>query len=131
MHLRFVTIPAIVAIVLMAIMPTQLWAHVGVASSTPAENAVVDTQLGSFEILFTDVVRVTSLQIVQLSDDIVEDLTFEPVRKFATDVSGPLPPHSPGQYELRWRALSKDMHVMTGVIHFTIGMSGMQPGAKR
>lgn len=127
MKRRIFSSSIVAAIILMVAVPTSLQAHVGVVSSVPAENSVVDTQPGSFQIVFTRAVRVTSLEIVQLSDEVVEDLEFSPVRQFAMKVTGALPAHSPGQYEIRWRALSKDMHVMTGKIHFTINKPNSAP----
>jgi len=95
-----------------------VYAHAHLEESTPAEKSVLAVFPESIVLNFSQAVRLTALSIERA------DGASEPI--------GPLPPEAgttlavaapalpAGEYVIAWRALSKDNHIMSGEIHFTV-----------
>jgi copper resistance protein C len=101
-------------------LPVTAEAHSPLQSSTPAEGSVGPAP-SVFTLTFAHPARLTSLQ--------VKDATgrTSPVRGIAKTLAGShevaAPKLAPGRYELLFRALAEDGHVMSGAVEFTVSES--------
>jgi methionine-rich copper-binding protein CopC len=93
-------------------------AHTAAISTNPKTGSVLDQSPASVEITFKDAVRMTSVVVVQQG---------KPERKLgsspqasATVIKVENPQLEAGRNEIRWVALSKDGHVIKGVIELTV-----------
>jgi methionine-rich copper-binding protein CopC len=96
-------------------------AHSHLESSTPAEGSTVSTSPPAVELNFSEAVRVTALSI-QKGDEKKQPLAPLP-DKPAEKITVSLPALAPGIYVVNYRAVSDDNHVMSGILHFTVGAS--------
>jgi methionine-rich copper-binding protein CopC len=102
-------------------------AHAQLASATPADGSVIASAPSNIVLNFSEAARLTVAWIRRDS---------EPKRKLgqlpttpARQVSIPVPQLTPGTYEVEWRVVSDDGHVMAGNLHFTLspGPTASQP----
>jgi len=94
------------------------YAHAHLEKSTPAEKSVLAALPESIVLNFSQAVRLTALSIER------GDGTSEPIAPLPAEAGTTLAVVAPalpaGEYVIAWRALSKDNHVMSGKIHFTV-----------
>ncbi|MGH8221270.1 MAG: copper resistance CopC family protein [Steroidobacteraceae bacterium] len=100
-------------------------AHAHLRSAVPADGSVVSAPPSQVVLDFSEPARLTAAWI-QRSGGPKSKIERLP-RQSAASVAVPLPALSPGLYELSWRALSADGHIVPGRIHFTV----TRPGAAR
>lgn len=93
-------------------------AHAHLQNSSPADHSVITASPPNLELTFSELAKLTSLSI-QKDKENKQNLTSLPTTA-ATKISVPLPQLTPGTYQVIWRVLSDDGHVMTGVLHFTL-----------
>ncbi len=99
-------------------------AHAHLRSSLPADGSVLSAPPRQVVLDFSEAARLTAAWI-QRSGDPRAKITELP-KQSAASVAVSLPALRPGRYELSWRALSADGHLMPGHIHFTVTPSGAQ-----
>ena len=93
-------------------------AHTALKSAKPADGAVLDQSPASIEITFEHAVQVTSVSVV--AEKAAErKLTFAPTTS-STVFTVENPSLVAGHNEVRWKALSKDGHVVTGKLTYVI-----------
>ncbi len=93
-------------------------AHTTVKSAEPADGAVLDRSPPSIEIKFEHAVQMTSVSVVA-------EHAAERKLTFATATGGTVitvenPALAAGRNEIHWKALSKDGHVISGKLTYTI-----------
>lgn len=93
-------------------------AHAHLRSAVPADGSVVSTSPPQAVLDFSEPARLTAAWI-QRSGAARKKIEPLPAQS-AASVAVPLPKLSPGLYELSWRALSADGHIVPGHIHFTV-----------
>jgi methionine-rich copper-binding protein CopC len=93
-------------------------AHAHLRSSAPADASTVSAPPRSIVLNFSEAALVTAATI-QKEGAAARKLGPLP-GKASLQVSFALPALVPGTYEVSWRALSADGHIMSGRIHFTI-----------
>jgi len=93
-------------------------AHTQATSTNPKSGSVLEQSPPTIEITFKDAVRMTSVVVVQAGRP--ERKLESTPREAATTFTIAKPELTPGRSEVRWTALSKDGHVMKGVIELTI-----------
>jgi methionine-rich copper-binding protein CopC len=102
-------------------------AHAHLHSAIPAEGSVMTAAPASIVLNFSEAARVTTAWITKDSEpkQKLGPLPSQPAQK----ISIPLPQLAPGRYEVEWRVLSDDGHVMPGKLHFTLspGPTTSQP----
>ncbi|MFO1146319.1 MAG: copper resistance protein CopC [Rhodospirillales bacterium] len=113
------------ALVLMALLavaaPAAALAHATLTTSQPGEGARLAAPPATVTLTFASDVRVVSLLLKQ---DSAADVPLPlPSPGFARSISAPLPPLAPGAYEIEWHAAAKDMHAVSGAVHFTVAPS--------
>ncbi|MGH8260096.1 MAG: copper resistance CopC family protein [Steroidobacteraceae bacterium] len=97
-------------------------AHAHLRGSVPANDSVSRTAPASAVLDFSEPARLTAAWI-RKSGGQNHKLASLPSTSSAR-VSVPLPPLMPGRYELSWRALSADGHIVPGHIRFTVSRPG-------
>ena len=98
---------------LVGITPLQVHAHSVLASSTPADGAVVAAP-AALDLTFAKGIRLTALGIAGQS------VALPDQSGFGTSFAIPLPALPPGTHTVEWRGLSADGHVMKGTLTFTV-----------
>src|SRR5262245_40589393 len=96
-------------------------AHTSAASTTPKTGSVLERSPATIEITFKEAARLTSV-VVQQAGKPDRKLTFEP-NVAASTFKIDNPKLDAGKSEVRWIALSKDGHVVQGVIVLTVKAS--------
>jgi len=101
--------------------PLIAGAHAHFQASQPADGSVVSPFPEKFVLRFSEPAQLTSLSL--LKTGVREPLKI-PSLPAVTSTEISIPVHGlsvgPGSYELRYRVLSADGHIMSGSIHFTI-----------
>lgn len=100
--------------------PSVALAHATLTTSQPAEGDRLAEAPATVSMTFGSDVRVVSLLLKH--DNAAEVPLPLPSPAFARTISAPLPPLAPGAYEIEWHAAAKDMHAMSGTVHFTVAM---------
>ena len=104
----------------LAFLLTSLTAlgHAHLHSSVPAERSTVNSAPSNIVLNLSEPARLTVASISKNGEPKhkLEALPNRPAQR----VEIPLPHLTPGRYEISWRALSDDGHVMPGVLHFTL-----------
>ena len=93
-------------------------AHAHLQTSSPADHSVITTSPANLELTFSELAQLTSLSIRKDKEE-RQSLKSLPATA-ALKMSVALPLLTPGNYEVVWRVLSDDGHVMAGVLHFTL-----------
>ena len=96
-----------------------LQAHTHLLRATPADGSSIGVSPPRLQLEFSEAATVTGLSIQRTGDAAPLKLTRlrqRPSAGFVID----LPLLAPGNYLVKWRALSDDSHVASGSIRFTL-----------
>jgi copper resistance protein C len=107
-------------LILIALLSTAFTAgaHTTVKSAKPVDGAVLDSSPPSIEITFEHAVQMTSVSVI--AEQAAErKLTFVSAAG-GTVITVENPGLTAGRNEIHWKALSKDGHVITGKLTYTI-----------
>jgi methionine-rich copper-binding protein CopC len=100
-------------------MPLVAAAHAHLEQAEPADGAVLTTAPPQFKLRFSDAVQLTALSLA--SEESAKPQKLGPLPASAVaQFNVPAPALSPGHYELRYRVISADGHVMAGSVHFSV-----------
>ena len=107
-----------VAILLCLLLPAMLPAHTNLSSSAPEDGASVAAPT-EIRLEFSAPVRLTavSLRSAAGSDIPLGDISSEVQTSFSVAIETAM---EPGQYQVSWRSISGDSHVVSGEIRFTV-----------
>lgn len=109
----------IVAATLLLAVAVSVAAHEAKLSSTPEDGATIESSPERIGIEFDGAMRITQFEVtgpdgrVALADEPGNDPTEAYFAK-------PAKPLAPGRYEVRWRGLARDGHMMAGGFSFTV-----------
>jgi copper resistance protein C len=109
--------PRFAAACLALVLATVAHAHSKLESAEPKSGSTLERSPASIEIRFRDAVRLTSVTLVSGQDERM--LSFAPkasARQFTVDA----PALASGRNEVRWKALSRDGHVIEGVLVYQV-----------
>ncbi|MGX5697021.1 copper resistance CopC family protein [Agromyces soli] len=95
-------------------------AHDELVSSTPEPGQVFETAPAEVKLSFSDEVIPVGTAIVVV-DHHGEEVEVGETTVSGTDVTAALPAALEGEYQVRWRAVSSDGHVIDGTIDFGVG----------
>jgi methionine-rich copper-binding protein CopC len=105
-------------IALAALFPVVGLAHTHLVRSSPADKSVMEKSPPAATLVFAEAVTMTAIKIKPADGD---EIVLKPLPTGAkTEMSVAMPTLRVGKYEMRWRALSDDGHVVSGVVHFAI-----------
>lgn len=96
-------------------------AHTSLRSSSPASGSVLNESPAEVSLAFVEPARLTSLVLVNTAGE--RRLEFTPSGSAETFTAAK-PGFAPGRNELRWKALSKDGHVIEGSIIIVLRSPG-------
>jgi methionine-rich copper-binding protein CopC len=92
-------------------------AHVHLHDSSPADGSRLAAAPAALVLSFSEPAQLTALSLQQEQG---RSWKLSTPSEAQLRLSVPLPPLAPGSYRLRWRALSRDGHVVPGEIRFSI-----------
>ena len=98
-------------------------AHTELASTVPANGAMIAEAPENVQLTFSEPVRLTALSI-QKDDERKQSLGPLPsgtIEEFSVALPAAI---EDGHYVVTWRALSEDTHVMNGEFMFAVGAEG-------
>lgn len=111
-------IPSLLSGVALIAFAVAAGAHAHLQKASPADGSVITTSPSNLVLNFSEAARMTALSI-QKGDGPKQSL--KPLPTAATQqISIPLPSLTLGSYEVSWRVVSNDGHVMSGALHFTL-----------
>ena len=93
-------------------------AHTTVESANPPNGAILEQSPPTIELKFKHAVQMTSIVVLE-ADKSERKLTFAPAAG-TTLVTIDKPALHNGRNEIRWKALSKDGHVITGTLVYEL-----------
>ncbi|WP_157995028.1 copper resistance CopC family protein [Peristeroidobacter soli] len=105
------------ALAMLGIATTAL-AHSTVKNTVPANEAVLPASPPAVVINFNEPARLVSVSVVHAGAP-ERKLTFAPEAE-ATSFTTAVPQLEPGRNEIKWRALSRDGHPISGTIVLTV-----------
>jgi methionine-rich copper-binding protein CopC len=98
--------------------PLAAAAHAHLKQSQPAEGAVIAAP-AQFTLSFSESAQLTALSLKKAGQSPAQELGPLPAAA-GERLSVPAPRLDPGSYELRYRVISADGHIMAGSVHFTV-----------
>jgi methionine-rich copper-binding protein CopC len=116
-----------IALIAFVAMPVLALAHTHLKESTPADGAVIARAPSSITLTFSEPTRLTALALEEGGSE----RKLGPLPTAASEkIEVPAPELGPGAYTLKWRAVGKDSHVMSGAIRFTISADGTESSGR-
>jgi methionine-rich copper-binding protein CopC len=112
------TLQKFVAALLLVFPAVPSLAHTSVASTSPKTGSELKASPPVIEIEFSSEARLTSVVAIDAKKS-ERPLQFTP-KSSATAFTLPNPELAPGRNEIRWKALSRDGHVVTGSLVLVI-----------
>ena len=110
----------------------SVFAHTGLTSSLPADNAMLMKSPEVIEVTFGNPVRLVSLSIANTKGEPIET-AFKPSMEASDTFSYNLPMLMPSTYKVSWTIMGDDGHKMKGDFSFMVhamdkmkGMKGMK-----
>ena len=94
-------------------------AHSPLVATMPADGAVLAVAPDTLQLTFKGTARLARLLLSRDGSDIT--LGKDHLMQKATQHNVPLPALADGRYQVRWRALSADGHIINGTFAFTVG----------
>lgn len=100
---------------------TTAYAHSSVSSTVPTNGEVLDGFPATIDIGFAEPARLMKVEMMHTAGDVSKTIRMAiPTREPVNDISL-TPDHSgAGDYQVNWRALSEDGHVITGTFSFSV-----------
>lgn len=110
----------IVAVLVSMVMPADVFAHAGLAASSPSDGQIVESEVSTVKLEFSQPVRVTLVEVSQADvSDSIETQSELPT-SFVETVEVEVPTLQAGKYETSWTAVSQDGHVINGTFAFEV-----------
>jgi len=94
-------------------------AHTKVQSATLEDGGVYQAMPDVFDLVFAQKVGLATFSIKDSEGQAVE-IDFTPPKSREAKFSIPMPNLQSGRYEMTWRAVSKDGHIVKGGLSFTV-----------
>jgi methionine-rich copper-binding protein CopC len=109
---------------LLAFWPLALWppaalAHAHLEQAEPADGATLSASPPQFTLRFSQAAQLTALSLQKQGQARPQKLAPLPAAA-GVQLQVAAPVLDPGSYELRYRVVSADGHVMAGSVHFTV-----------
>jgi len=95
------------------------YAHVGLESSTPKNNAMLMASPKKLDLNFSGEVRLIKVVLKKNKGQKI-DFGFKPQKQAQKSFSWALPKLSPANYEVEWTIMGKDGHLMKNKLGFMV-----------
>lgn len=114
---------AALSILLMAAATTTALAHAKMTTSIPKDGAVVPAGLSEIELSFSKPLRLTLVHVIRAPDKEKTEvpLTSKLPSSFVNSAKVAVGALPAGPYEVSWKAVADDGHVMGGSFKFSVG----------
>jgi methionine-rich copper-binding protein CopC len=112
-------IQAVAKLALALLLAAPAQAHTHLLRATPAEGSVLSGAPRQLQLGFSEAATLTALSIHRTGDAAALNLPL-PALQAAVSFSIDLPPLRAGSYVVSWRALSRDHHIASGTLSFTV-----------
>jgi methionine-rich copper-binding protein CopC len=110
---------SILSLCTLLLWPLAAFAHAHLQQALPADGSVVSSAPAQFTLKFSEAAQLTALSLQKQGEP--QARKIEPLPTAASaQFNVPAPKLDPGVYELRFRVVSDDSHVVSGSIHFTV-----------
>ena len=114
-----VTMKILIALsLLLLVIPATVFSHTKLAASIPEDGVQIAT-LNEIHLEFSAPVRLTAVTLQNRDGTEISlgDIPGETQEIFSVAIKEPL---GPGQYQVSWRSISGDSHVVNGEFRFTV-----------
>ena len=103
----------------LCLMTTVAHAHSPLSSTSPQDGAVLAIAPIELSLAYAKGIRLTRVQLVDAEESAI-DLDLNDYSAFDTDFILTLPVMESGQYQIEWRGLGEDGHILNGSFGFTV-----------
>ena len=127
----------IIAVFTLVVFPIMAIAHSPLQKANPANGAVLETPPTEYKMLFKSPAKLIKFEIFQKgnndnkkssllknlfknSDRKLIDINYKPLLVLSESHSIKLPNINVGSYEVHWRAMGEDGHVLKGILTFEV-----------
>ena len=127
----------IIAVFTLAVFPIMVIAHSPLQKANPANGAVLETPPTEYKMLFKFPAKLIKFEIFQKgnndnkkssllknlfknSDRKLIEINYKPLLVLSESHSIKLPNINVGSYEVHWRAMGEDGHVLKGILTFEV-----------
>ena len=107
----------VVSILVFSLLSAPILAHTTLLSSEPANGSVIQKPINDISLSFAGKIRLTQVS-VQLDGLNVGDLDLSQQKKFSKQFLLPFAFTQYGHFQITWRGLGQDGHVLTGTFEF-------------
>ena len=127
----------IIAVFTLVVFPIMAIAHSPLQKANPANGAVLETPPTEYKMLFKSPAKLIKFEIFQKgnndnkkssllknlfknSDRKLIEINYKPLLVLSASHSIKLPNINVGSYEVHWRAMGEDGHVLKGILTFEV-----------
>lgn len=127
----------IIAVFTLVVFPIMAIAHSPLQKANPANGAVLETPPTEYKMLFKSPAKLIKFEIFQKgqnddkkssllnslfkkSDRKLIEINYKPLLVLSESHSIKLPSINVGSYEVHWRAMGEDGHVLKGILTFEV-----------
>ena len=107
------------AFLMASVLAPTAMAHTKVQSATLEDGGVYQTVPDVFDLVFAQKVGLATFSLKDSEGKAVA-VDFKPPKSREAKFSIPMPELKSGLYEMTWRAVSKDGHIVKGSLSFTV-----------
>ena len=104
-------------LVVFTLVFSSAFAHTTLLSSLPADGSIIQKNIDDLTLSFVGKVRLTKVS-VKINGRSVGDIDLGQNKIFSQQFLLPFPFAQEGQFQVIWRGLGEDGHVLTGMIQF-------------
>ena len=115
----------ILKIFILTMLPTLAFAHSPLKSVDPIDKAVLTVAPTEYKMIFKSPAKLIKFEILKQAEEKDKKpsrlkLNYKPSKLWYESHAVELPKISNGSYEVRWRAMGEDGHVLKGTLSFEV-----------
>ena len=110
----------IITVFILLISPTMALSHSPLKLSNPMDGASLSKAPTEYKMLFKSPAKLIKFEIFKKSDGKLIEINYKPSLVLSESHLIKLPKINFGSYEVRWRAMGEDGHVLKGILTFEV-----------
>jgi methionine-rich copper-binding protein CopC len=115
----------ILKIIILTILPALAFAHSPLKSVDPIDKATLTEAPTEYKMIFKSPAKLIKFEILKQAEEkdkkpLPLKLNHKPSKLWYESHVVKLPKISTGSYEVRWRAMGEDGHVLKGILNFEV-----------